>query len=77
LVSTAIREADFFQDRVGCCGPHERLGIGVAGIEVGLDRVDEVGDAVEDAAAGRLVGQFAEESLQRFNHELEVGVKCR
>ena len=35
----------------------------VVGLEVLLDRGDQVGDAVEDAAADRLVGQLAEPAL--------------
>ena len=35
------------------------------GVEVVLDRGDQVGDAVEDAAAERLVGELAEPALDQ------------
>jgi hypothetical protein len=55
--------ADFLEYLVGGGGPLEWLGAVVVGGEVGLDRVDQVGDAVEDAPADCLVGELREEDL--------------
>ncbi len=49
--------------RVSGGGPGERLRVVVVGGEVGLDRVDQVGNAVEDPAADRFVAQAREEDL--------------
>ncbi len=57
--------ADFLEDLVGAGGPVERLRVGVMGGELGLDRVDEVGDRVEDPAADRFDGEPGEED---FDH---------
>jgi hypothetical protein len=43
--------ADFFEDLVGGGCPDEWLGVVVGGFEVRLDRGDQFGDVVEDAAA--------------------------
>jgi hypothetical protein len=42
----------------------------------GTDRGDEVGHAVEGAAADGLAGDAPEEHFDRFGHDPEVGVKC-
>jgi len=55
--------ADLLKDLLGGCCPSERFGVLVMGCEIGLDRVDEVGDAVEDPATDRFVGELAEEDL--------------
>ena len=44
----------FGEDGIGGLGPHEGLGIGVVSIEVVVDRVLEVGDALEGAAPDAL-----------------------
>ena len=54
---------DFGQDGFGGGGPDVGLGIGVVGVEVALDAVDQVGHAGEDAAAQVLFGQFPEPSF--------------
>ena len=55
--------ANFLEDLLGGGCPLEWLWVAVVFGEVGLDRVDQVGDAVEDAAADRFVGELAEEDL--------------
>jgi len=54
-----FRSGDFVRDSVGCCGPDERLGIGIVVVQVTFDGVFEVGDAVEDAASDGVVGAAA------------------
>jgi hypothetical protein len=45
--------------------------------QVGLDRVDEVRDAVEDPAGRIALSVSCEKKISTmFSHELEVGVKC-
>ena len=55
--------ADFLEDRVDRGGPDEWLGVVVVGGEERFDRLDEVGDAVKDAAADRFVGELAKPAL--------------
>lgn len=50
-------------DLLGRRRPHEWLGVVVVSVEELLDRLDQVGDRVKDAAADRLVGQCAEEAF--------------
>jgi len=53
----------FGEDFVDGLGPDERLAAFVPGVDVGLDRGDEILDAGEGAAADRLSGDDAEEDL--------------
>jgi hypothetical protein len=50
--------ADFVEDLVCGGGPLKRFGALVVGGEVGLDRVDQGGDAVEDPATDGFVGEL-------------------
>jgi hypothetical protein len=60
LVEDVPGAGDLGQDGLGRGGPHVGLGIGIAGVDVGLDAGDPVGDAREDPAARVLVGEVAE-----------------
>ena len=62
----------FGEDGVGVFGPGEGLAAVVPGVDVGLDRGDQVGDGGEGAAVDGLAGEDAEEDLDQ-----DVGVKCR
>ncbi len=57
------------EDGISGLGPDERFGIGVVAVEVVVDRVLEVGNAPEDAAAETLAGDLGEEALD----EVEPG----
>ena len=46
-------------------------------LEIGVDGVDQFADAGEAAVAHDILGEVLEEPLDRFIHELDVGVKCR
>ena len=51
------------QDIVGCLGPAEGFGIGVAGLDIGIDRRFQVGGRAMGATLDLLLGQQREEPL--------------
>ena len=52
----------FLEDGFGCGGPLERLGIGVACVQVVLDRCEEIGYRVEHSVTDCFVGDLTEPS---------------
>jgi hypothetical protein len=81
LIEDDAATADLGQDRLCGCGPDERRGVAVVGVEVVLDRGDQVGDRVKDAAADGFVGELAEEAFDevqpRARGRGEVQVEAR
>ena len=53
-----FRACDFFEDGAGGSGPDERFGVGIVLSKIIHDRLLQVGDAVEDAAADPLFGDL-------------------
>src|SRR6266702_821181 len=59
----AAEAFDGGQDIVGCLGPAERFGVGVAGRDIGIDRRFQVGGRAMGATLDLLLGQQREEPL--------------
>src|SRR6266446_7459160 len=59
----AAEAFDGGQDIVGCLGPAERFGVGVAGLDIGIDRRFQVGGRAMGATLDLLLGQQREEPL--------------
>ena len=51
------------EDVVGGLGPSEGLGVGIVGVDVGVDGLFELGDGAEHAAADMPLGEQREEAL--------------
>ena len=59
----AAEAFDGGQDIVGCLGPAERFGVGVAGLDIGIDLRFQVGGRAMGATLDLLLGQQREEPL--------------
>src|SRR6266498_5913420 len=55
------------QDRLGCPGPRERLATMVPGVDEDPDRLHQIGDAGEGAAADRLASDDPKEDLDQVH----------
>ena len=60
-----FRAGDFFEDGAGGSGPDERFGVGIVLSKIVHDRLLQLGDAVEGAAADALFGDLGEEALDQ------------
>src|SRR5829696_656350 len=69
-----VRSCD---DRVGVFGPDERVAALVPAVDECGDRLDQVVDGVEGAAADGLAGDDPEEDLDHVQPRPDVGVKCK
>ncbi len=68
--------SDLLEDGFELGDPNEGFGVGVVGLEVILDRLGEVGDAVKHAAADCLVGELPQPALDEFQPRARGRVKC-
>jgi hypothetical protein len=79
---TFVSRGDLFEDSPGGSGTDERFAVGVVLFEIAHDRLLQVGNAVEDAAAVIRcsvisVGDPAKKRSTNLSQEVEIGVKSR